>query len=196
MTTHIRNRHSEDIIRSYGEDSLKYFDFSEQDMRDADFSGMDLTGANFSEAALYDADFRGTMLTGANFYEANLDSALFDGALLRGANFCEATLTNASLRNAILNSAIFHSAYMRDADITSASMWDTVGDGTVIQTIQTGRYVINITADAIQIGCQRHTPAEWMGFADGYIASMDDGALQWWETWKPVIKAALSARGM
>lgn len=50
------------------------------------------------------------------------------------------------------------------------------------------RYSIIISDVHIEIGCQKHLPKNWWKFTDEQIANMDSGALEWWKTWKPIIK--------
>jgi hypothetical protein len=49
-------------------------------------------------------------------------------------------------------------------------------------------YPITYTAEALQIGCQRHTHAEWLGFSDDEIRKMDgDKAIEFWHEFKDLI---------
>ena len=194
MIKHIRHRETGELLFSYDSEDPEKFEFQGKDLRHADFNRETLCNANFSGAYLSNANFERALLLDANFHEAYLTNAVFDRALLQRANFYKASLRDASLRKAILTDTTFHSAFMEGANVRGARAWDTVGDGTVIQTIQTDPYTINITEDAIQIGCERHTHAEWMEFSDDYIDAMDQGALPWWEIWKPILKTILATR--
>jgi len=196
MIKHIRHRETEELLLSYDPEDPEKFEFQGKDLQYADFSKRELCNANFSGANLHYANFEGALLLDADFREADLSNAVFDRAVLQRANFYKAGLRDASLRKTHLTDTNFHNAFMEGANVHGARAWDTVGDGTVIQTIQTDPYTINITEDAIQIGCERHTHAEWMEFSDDYIDAMDQGALPWWETWKPILKTILATRNM
>jgi hypothetical protein len=42
-------------------------------------------------------------------------------------------------------------------------------------------------SDLIKIGCQEHSPNEWVKFTDEQIEGMGEGALEWWKKWKKFI---------
>ena len=103
--------------------------------------------------------------TGANLDRANLDRANLDRANLYGANLNGANLTGANLTGANLNG------------VNGINDW--------IKNIQIEQYPISYTSDVIQIGCQRHTHAEWHEFDDAAILNMDGRvALKWWRKYK------------
>jgi hypothetical protein len=54
-------------------------------------------------------------------------------------------------------------------------------------------YNVTITPNNIRIGCQCHSFKEWMDMSDDDIDMMDDEALEWWWTYKPVIRAMYEA---
>ena len=47
---------------------------------------------------------------------------------------------------------------------------------------------ITYTAEYLQIGCERHPIADWWGFSDDKIKTMDAGALVWWQKWKGTLR--------
>ena len=98
----------------------------------------------------------------ANLRAANLRGANLTGANLRGANLTGANLKDANLRGA--NGNLRH-----------------------IKSIQMEKYYITYTFSIVQIGCERHSIEEWQKFSDETIAKMDNGALEWWTKWKPII---------
>ena len=50
-------------------------------------------------------------------------------------------------------------------------------------------YNITITPKHIKIGCQYHSKTAWFNFTDDEIIKMDgEKAVNWWKTWKPILK--------
>jgi len=117
-------------------------------------------------------------LQNANLYRADLYRANLRGANLRGAN-----LRGANLRDADL----------QDADLRDANLRDCIGNNKEVRTLQSGKYIINITEKVIQIGCKRYTHDEWRNFSDDTIDEMDTGALEWWRVWKDIIFKIIDA---
>lgn len=93
-------------------------------------------------------------------------------ANLRGAN-----LLGVDLRGVDLSSADLHSADLRYA----------VGEMEYIKSLQCEKYYISYTSHRLNIGCRSHTILEWWSFDDDTISKMDDGALEWWKKWKPIL---------
>ena len=57
-------------------------------------------------------------------------------------------------------------------------------------TSNIGSYNITITPKHIKIGCQYHSKTAWFNFTDDEIVKMDgEKAVNWWKTWKPILKA-------
>jgi hypothetical protein len=92
------------------------------DLRVANLSGADLSGANLRDANLRVANLRGADLSGANLRGANLRVADLSGADLRGANLRGANLSGADLRVANLSGANLHSANLSGADLRVANL--------------------------------------------------------------------------
>lgn len=63
------------------------------------------------------------------------------------------------------------------------------GNSRVSPIVITGaKYHITITDKHIRIGCKFHRIADWFGFSDQKIISMDGKcALKFWRTWKPIL---------
>jgi len=150
------------------------------------FTGMlIMTVDTLSGADLSGADLRRADLSGADLSGADLSGAYLSGADLRHADLSGVNLRHAYLRHADL----------RHADLSGADLRWTTGNNREILTIQSGTYLIVICGDEMFIGCESHTIGEWMSFSDSNIHRMDDGALTWWKTWKPIIKSIIDTRG-
>lgn len=55
-------------------------------------------------------------------------------------------------------------------------------------------YPVTYTAEAMQIGCQRHAIKDWWEFDDKQIAQMDGrAALKFWRKWKPLLQQIIEA---
>ena len=153
----------------------------------------DLTDADLRGAALRRADLRGAALRRADLRRADMRGADLRDADLRGADLTDADLRDADLRGADLRRADLRDADLRGADLTDATYWDAVGNRRHIKSMQIERYSIAYTHDRLQIGCERHAIAEWWEFDDERIQAMDDGALEWWRKWKPILQQIIEA---
>jgi len=80
------------------------------------------------------------------------------------------------------------------ADLCGANLrWIAAGNKKEIITHQTKKYQITYTAEVMSIGCKQFLLSEWWEFDDDRIARMDDGALEWWKTHKPLLQALIEA---
>jgi uncharacterized protein YjbI with pentapeptide repeats len=107
-----------------------------------------------------------------------------DAADLCGANLCAADLRDADLCDADLCYADLCGANLRGADLCGANL-----RGEKLKSIPVFIYglkwFVTVTNEFLTIGCQRHTHAEWEAFSDEQISDMDEGALNFWQMWKP-----------
>ena len=118
----------------------------------------------------------------ADGVQAGLIGADLIGADLIGANLADANLINAALANVNLRGANLRGANLKGANLRGAS-----GNLRHIKIIQVEKYDIVYTASTLQIGCQSHSIEKWQKFSDKTVAKMDNGALEWWKKWKPII---------
>lgn len=129
----------------------------------ANLYGANLQNADLQKANLGHANLQRTNLQGANLYEANL----------QWANLYEANLQNADLQNADLR-------------------WANLQDANLI-VLKIAPYDVFIGKDYIRIGGKLHTAKDWFAFNDDEIEPMAINTLDWWEQWKPIIRAAHKA---
>ena len=54
--------------------------------------------------------------------------------------------------------------------------------------MQTGEWIIVYTDDMMSIGCRQYSLSEWWSFNDEQIADMDNGALDFWRKWRPILR--------
>jgi hypothetical protein len=136
------------------------------------------------------------VINGTNLYDANLCGANLGGANLFGADLCDTNLRGADLGGADLSSANLRGAdlggaNLGDTNLCGANLCDTSllasGNMKELRTMQIDTYKIGFTLDTLQIGCRRHKIEEWKSFSDEEIAEMDDGALEWWNKFRPII---------
>jgi uncharacterized protein YjbI with pentapeptide repeats len=106
----------------------KTINYASTDLRDRDFSNMDLEGAVFAAAEMRRADFSGSNLKNAMFTKGVLLDANLEGADLTEALVDQVTLDNANLRNAIFTNAVMARTRFFDADITGADFTDAIID--------------------------------------------------------------------
>jgi len=134
-----------------------------------------------------DADLSGANLRGANLRYANLSGANLFGADLIGADLRNANLIDADLRGADLRDADLSGANLRGANLRGV-----VGNMREIRSLQCEKWPVAYTSTHMQIGCQRHSIAEWSSFDDDVISAMDADALEWWRAWKPILQAIIA----
>ena len=145
-------------------------------------------GAKPERANLRFTDLRFTDLRYANLRYATLRSTDLRYANLRDADLRSTDLRDADLRSTDLRYANLRYANLRDADLRDASLRHVIGNGKDIKTIQTDPWPIVLTKDVMAIGYEQHSIEEWRGFDDNRIAKMDDDALEWSRTWRPIIE--------
>jgi len=138
-------------------------------LRGANLRGANLRAANLLAADLRDADLRDADLCGADLCGANLR-----GANLRYADLCDADLCYADLCGANLRGADLCGANLRGEKLKSIPVF-----------IYGLKWFVTVTNEFLTIGCQRHTHAEWEAFSDEQISDMAEGALNFWQMWKP-----------
>jgi uncharacterized protein YjbI with pentapeptide repeats len=104
---------------------LRQANLSPVELSGADLHGANLRGADLREANLIDADLREADLSGANLNEADLSRANLGSASLWEAHLFRVNLTNADLINADLGQA-----YLSQANLTNADLGQTILIGT------------------------------------------------------------------
>ena len=148
----------------------------------ANLSGAYLRGANLISADLRSADIRS-----ADIRSADLSGANLIGANLKNANLIGANLGGADLRCAILSGANLSGANLIGANLNGADLIGTIGDMNFIKSMQCEKYPISYTSNILNVGCQSHSIDDWKNFDDDEIEKMDEGALEWWNRWEPII---------
>lgn len=136
----------------------------------------------------------GDTLRGANLSEADLRGANLSRADLSGANLRGASLSRADLSEANLSGADLSWANLFGADLSGTNLFGTIGNMRELKSMQCDTWSVTWTADTVQIGCQRHTIAEWWAFNDAAISNMDDKALVWWQKWKPILQQIIGTK--
>jgi uncharacterized protein YjbI with pentapeptide repeats len=155
--------------------NLSYADLSDANLFGANLRGANLSGANLRGANLSDANLSGARLSDANLWRANLS----------GANLSDANLSGARLYGANLSYANLWRADLSDANLSGASLSGVIGNMREIRSMHIDTWPVAWIMSpegvaTVQIGCQRHTLAEWAEFSDKKIGSMDSRALDWW----------------
>lgn len=127
---------SEDLRRTVLDELPRGVGFKDRDLRGADLSGLNLSGADFSEADLMGANFSGSNLTDANFTGAwiahsnfsrsFLDRTNFTGASLACADLSETRGTRTLYRGSYLTGAVLISSSVVEGDFTGADLFDVL----------------------------------------------------------------------
>ena len=101
--------------------------FAKAKLRDADFTGLDLSGVSFAGAFLRGAKFVGAKLCGADLSGANLCGADLSGADLAGARLDHADLQKAIVAGAVWKQASLTQAKLSGLDLTGADFSGATG---------------------------------------------------------------------
>ena len=157
--------------------------YGEESGSRADLSGADLSGADLS----------GAVLSGADLSGADLSGAVLRGAVLSGADLSGAVLSGAVLSRAVLSGADLSDADLSGADLSDAVLSGAVGNMRHVKTVILDTYPVTYTADVMQIGCQRHSIAEWWAFDEKAVRQMDGHkAMDWWAKYKPLLQQIIA----
>jgi hypothetical protein len=165
----IKSRFTGNVLKEVDAANLRYADLCGANLRYADLCGANLCGADLRGANLRYADLRGANLRYANLRYADLCGANLCGADLRGANLRYADLCGANLCGADLRGANLCGEKLKSSPVFIYGL----------------KWFVTVTNEFLTIGCQRHTHAEWEAFSDEQISDMDEGALNFWQMWKP-----------
>jgi len=102
---------------------LERVNFAAADLSNADLTGANLAGSNFSKADLSNADLIGADLAGSDFSGASLERADLTGANLAGSNFSQADLKEGNLDGTNLRGANFDLANLTRASLKTAMLF-------------------------------------------------------------------------
>ena len=157
-------------------------DLSYTDLRNADLRNANLSYANLNYANLSYANLRKAYLKYADLRRADLSYAD-----LSYTNLSYANLNYADLNYTNLNYANLSYANLRYTNLNSADLRNVIGEMKYIKSLQCEKYYISYTYKKLNIGCKSHFIGEWKNFTDEQISTMDIGALDWWNKWKPIL---------
>ncbi len=160
----------------------------------ANFSGMDLRGAQAGGAEFFRGNFQRANMAGANFSEAFLSEANLDGAFmqyasfrsaqLQGARMLDADLSQANLRGAILINANLKGAVLTRANLVWADLTIANFEFSNLYAADLGNSLLigvnfrgSILAEANLSGARLHD-ADFAG-ADLYRANFEDADLRY-----------------
>jgi uncharacterized protein YjbI with pentapeptide repeats len=159
-------------IDEYGRVQWHSGEWLSGNFRGGDFRGGDFRGGNFWGGNFLGGDFWGGYFRGGNFRGGDFRGGNFWGGNFRGGNFL-------------------------GGDFRGGDFWGGDFRGGAIkikpQTLYGLHWRIIIVDDRMEIGCQRHTHAEWKKFTDAEISAMDSYALEFWKENKSFLLAACAA---
>lgn len=118
-------------------------------------------------------------LKGIDLSDTDLSSANLSGIDLSDFDLSRTDLTYTSLINTNLS----------NTNLDRADLYNCAGNRKEIKSLFISElYPITYTAEILQIGCERHTFAEWWGFSDDEIRKMDGSkAVEFWHEFKELI---------
>jgi len=122
-----------------------------------------------------------------------VEIAIGSDADLRDANLRDADLRDADLRGADLRGADLSYADLRDADLLGADLSYADLRGADLIVLQLPSYTAYVQKTHTRIGCKYYSNDEWKSFSDEEISKMDLNALEFWDTYKTVIFAAIDS---
>lgn len=115
-------RHEWNLFRRNVIYSKTVLDFSDRDLRRANFRASELAGASFVKAQLDNADFSFSNLERAVLANADLMGAVFQSSRMQHADLHSVTARNADLRKARLDSADMSDANFANSELEDASL--------------------------------------------------------------------------
>jgi len=123
----IRHKTSAAVLAQVDAETLRDACFFEHDLTEADFKGINISGADFTLALLRDADFSGARCLQTNFYSAilrgaNLSDAALGGIEAEGTDLRDVNLCRAKAHAAYLRHACLANADLREIDLTAANL--------------------------------------------------------------------------
>ena len=117
---------------------------------------------------------------------ADLSGANLSGANLSGANLSWTNLSGANLSSANLYGANLYGANLSWTNLSGADLYGEKINKNPLQILGLKYWVI-ILEKQIRIGCELHKAEDWENFNDERIEKMDEGAVDWWKIYKPII---------
>jgi uncharacterized protein YjbI with pentapeptide repeats len=115
---------SSSVIRNFGNEELKK-DYSGQSLIGIEFSNVDLKTANFSDADLRGVVFNGTFLEGANLHGVDFSEGIAYLVNFKGADLSDAVLTDAMMLRSLFD----------DVNVTNADFTNAVLDGVQVKKL-------------------------------------------------------------
>ena len=145
--------------------------------------------AKFRNVNLHEVDFSRCMLA-----HLTITNSILTDAQLVESSYIAANFTDSNLQGANCNSSSFIGAILTGVNLTNVSLWNTIGNGEEIKSLQLEGWPIAYTAENLQIGCENHKINDWWEFSDCEISEMDDDdddALEWWYKYKDHIRKTI-----
>ena len=191
-----RDEFGEGEIADFSYVDLSGADLRMANLRYANFSGANLCGADLSNSNLRYGNLSNIDFSNANLSDADLSEAWFNNANLSGADLSDADMrgaifSNANLSYANLRGAIFSNANLSGAILSNANFRGAVGNMCEVKSLSLDNYSVTYTSEVLQIGCECHLISDWWTFDDKAISKMDSDALAWWVRYKEFIKMAI-----
>ena len=186
----ILDMHKEWVKKGKGEIAdLSNVDMSNVDLSNTNLHNVDLNNSDLNNSDLRNADLSNTNLSSTNLHNTNLSNTNLNNAYLCNADLSNAYLSNAYLINADLSNADLRNADLRNADLHNVDLHNTIGNGKEVKTLLCFEpYIINYTAENLQIGCKNYPIKDWWGFTNKEILEMDGKiALGFWNNYKSIL---------
>jgi len=153
--------------------------------RRADFTGRKLEDLNIKYK-----DLSGAVLDGANLHRCDISNSNLTDVTANSAHFDSVDFTDTNLKNAHLQDALFTNCTMERTDL-----WNVLGNGTQLITLQIGGRHVIYTSEILQINCKQFELDKvwWMSEDDakhrlrGNTDAEQAESLAWWCRWKTEI---------
>ena len=154
----------------------------EAELKDGDYSGLDLSGFFFEDAVLSGrtlsgAKFNGAILDSSVFTESDVSDADFSGAMLCGPDFSEANLGKTSFKGALLVGADFSLADMAGAGFDSAKIYGGIFNSAIFDRASFRKTILYCRPESVDLPCASAERSSFKGadFSDGALLLELDG---------------------
>jgi len=150
-------------------------DFTRTWLHEIDATDCDLTGSIWDFASVFCTNFTGSVFTNSAMYKAKFNACNF---------------TNVSFKEAFLFGSLFTNSVFAQTDL-----WNTIGNGTQIISMQLGGQHVCYTADVLQVNCRQFEISKIWHLSDQEITSKMRNypvtevsvLLAWWIAWRDLI---------
>lgn len=164
--------------------NLSGFRFLNIDLKEVSFANGDLTGCEFVECDLYNANFEfcsgedvtfiNCDLTSSNFNQCQLVDSCTQDCNFTGTNFNDAEILDTFINDCDLSETTFLNANLKGTRLHNVDMYNMLGNGINVISLQIGNAMCIYTTDYIQIDDMKLYKQDWKAF---YLQNKKDKSM-------------------